>query len=154
MTEICVPGNPSAFEYAVKFGRCSRSKWIKKLEKKLKKLPHHWEEHKISIERELRFLDIARLKYPKRYNTLSVSQGGEYQLLKLEVQIIGLGQSASRAGYRAGLFVIKRKKVVVLFLGHHEDIKKEGFSSGKDCFKHLLEKLYPELYEKIKPDSS
>ena len=145
MTSVRESSNPT--EYAVEDGKYLDSFWVKKLKKSFKKTIHPWERVHKSLKDEYRFFDTASLQYKGRYNPLSYSSDTKFALVKHEVKIPQLKKSASGGGYRAGLLVEIGKKVVILFVGHHENYKKLKKGSDLVCFKHLLKIYYPTYYD-------
>lgn len=137
-------------EYIVQEGGSLDRFFGKKLSKRFNKCIHPWVRILESIRSEYRFYNEASISYSSRYNILTVSQNGKYSLVKHEVKVPGSDKSASRLGYRAGLFVEKDAKVTILFVGNHEDYKGVFQGSDKDCFKYLLKTRYPDFYNQLK----
>jgi len=146
-----VRNSKDTVEYSVIIGEYIERFFGKRIAKRFKKTPHPWDHVLTSMKSEYRFLDHARLQRPKTYNIISSSQNGKYLLVKHELKVPKSNRSASRGGYRVGLFVEVAKKVTILFVGHHGDFKKVFSGSDKNCFKHLCKKYYPNLFKKLKP---
>jgi len=133
--------------YSVEDGEYLENVWAHDLAKRFKKTPHQWEAVHKSLEYDYRAYDKSSLQYSSRYNVLSCSKDGKYLFVKHEVLIPGLNRAASGGGIRAGILVEKKVKVVILFIGHHEDFYKLNKGNDLSCFKHLLKLYYPNYFQ-------
>ncbi len=139
--------NPT--EYLVERGQCLERLFGQKIKKRFKKTPHPWQDILKGAEQEYRFIDSARIQRPNTYTIISCSKNAKYQLVKHELKIPKLNKSASRGGYRCGLFIEIERKVVILFAGHHKDFDEIFKGPDNECFKYLFNLYYPNLYKQL-----
>ncbi len=136
-----------SIEYIVEDGGYLENIWAHDLAKKFKKTPHKWEAIHKSLELEYKVFDRSGLQYASRYNVLSCSSDGRYVFVKHEVLVPLMNRAASGGGIRAGLLVEKGVKVIILFIGHHENFNKLNKGNDLSCFKYLLKTYYPDYFK-------
>lgn len=139
--------NPQSSVYIVELGEHLDSFWGKKLSKISKKFKVRWETILEGLIEEYKVFDIAEINGGRKYNLLKISSDGKYKFYKIEVKFYPQ-QSASGGGCRAGVFVIKGEKVIIVFAGLHENLDKYC-DSNNDCqqMMEVLKKNYKNLFD-------